>query len=403
MGKELLKNINIQFVMKLLTFLMPVTVIVSIPFISGSQYFWFMFLITVIYNIYLISINFKNYLYKYKWEILFIVSCLVSVLLNFNYKNIYSIVSVIMTAILIFNFIIVYPKLTKEQMEFENYSIDYLLLIFTFIMGLLSIIIFINNPINIVKGERFIGAYSNSNQLGFWAFISFIISFKYLKNKIIIVNILLELVLIILAGSRSVFIATSFFVIYTLFKKVDFKSPKNIYVFLMSIVFFVLLIIITTFTRYQWLYKYIKDMEFKEILNTLSGYRYYIWKEVLEIFYKFPIFGIGPNNVNNAAKLVLAENSMLITGGWEDPHNIVIALLTYTGLIGTLLFIKILYDKFKVIIENKSDYLLISIICLLVISLFDIGIIFDNRVLSVYFWYLIGQVNLVRHENDKKD
>ena len=87
MGKELLKNINIQFVMKLLTFLMPVTVIVSIPFISGSQYFWFMFLITVIYNIYLISINFKNYLYKYKWEILFIVSCLVSVLLNFNYKN----------------------------------------------------------------------------------------------------------------------------------------------------------------------------------------------------------------------------------------------------------------------------------------------------------------------------
>ena len=55
----------------------------------------------------------------------------------------------------------------------------------------------------------------------------------------------------------------------------------------MSIVFFVLLIIITTFTRYQWLYKYIKDMEFKEILNTLSGYRYYIWKEVLEIFISF--------------------------------------------------------------------------------------------------------------------
>lgn len=237
MGKELLKNINIQFVMKLLTFLMPVTVIVSIPFISGSQYFWFMFLITVIYNIYLISINFKNYLYKYKWEILFIVSCLVSVLLNFNYKNIYSIVSVIMTAILIFNFIIVYPKLTKEQMEFENYSIDYLLLIFTFIMGLLSIIIFINNPINIVKGERFIGAYSNSNQLGFWAFISFIISFKYLKNKIIIVNILLELVLIILAGSRSVFIATSFFVIYTLFKKLILKAQKYICIFNVDSIF----------------------------------------------------------------------------------------------------------------------------------------------------------------------
>ena len=144
-------------------------------------------------------------------------------------------------------------------------------------------------------------------------------------------------------------------------------------------------------------------MEFKEILNTLSGYRYYIWKEVLEIFYKFPIFGIGPNNVNNAAKLVLAENSMLITGGWEDPHNIVIALLTYTGLIGTLLFIKILYDKFKVIIENKSDYLLISIICLLVISLFDIGIVFDNRILSVYFWYLIGQANLMRYKNDEEN
>ena len=403
MKKELLKNINIQLIMKLLTFLMAIIVVIPIPPIIGTQYFWFMFLVTVIYNIYLIKIDFKYYFYRYKWEVLFIIFCLISVLLNLHYKNIYSIVFVIMTAILIFNLVTANPRVTKDQIKFESYTIDYLLLIFTFIMGVISFIMFVKNPINIFQGERFTGVYLNSNQLGFWAFISFILSFKYLKNKIIVPNIILELILIILAGSRSVFIATSIFIIYLLFEKIDLTRKKNIILFSIFIIFVFIFLIVFTLTRYQWLYKYIINMEFEDVINVLSGYRYKIWKQVLEFFYKFPIFGVGPNNINSVAKLILPNNSKIITGGWEDPHNILIGLLTYTGIFGTTVFIKVLYDKFKIIIKYKLDYLLISIICLLVISLFDIGIIFDNRVLSVYFWYLIGQVNLVRHENDKKD
>lgn len=403
MKKELLKNINIQLIMKLLTFLMAIIVIVPLNPIIGTQYFWFMFLVTVIYNVYLIKIDFKDYFYKYKWEVLFIIFCLNSILLNLHYKNIYSIVSVIMTTILIFNFVTVNPRLTKDQIKFESYTIDYLLLIFTFIMGMISFIMFVKNPINIFQGKRFIGVYLNSNQLGFWAFISFVLSFKYLKNKIIIVNIILELILIFLAGSRSVYVAISIFIIYYLYKKYGLKNKRNLYIFLMFILFFILLITFSTLTRYQWISKHFPKLKFVKILNVLSGYRYIIWKEVLEIFCKFPIFGVGANNINNAAKLILPNNSKIITGGWEDPHNILIGLLTYTGIVGTAVFVKVLYDKFKIIIKYKIDYLLISIICLLVISLFDISIIFDNRILSIFFWYLIGQTNLKRYIDDKEN
>jgi len=141
-------------------------------------------------------------------------------------------VSTATIATLIFNFVTIYPKSTKKQIELESYLINYLLIIFTFIIGILSIIMFIKYPISIFQGERFEGVYFNSNQHGFWAFVSFILSFKYLKNKIVIVNIILEFILKILAGSRSLLISTSIFIVYLLFKKIDLTKKKNVYIFL---------------------------------------------------------------------------------------------------------------------------------------------------------------------------
>ena len=246
--------------------------------------------------------------------------------------------------------------------------------------------------------------YLNSNQLGFWAFISIILSYKYIDNKFNIINIILELVLIVLAGSRSVFIALSIFILYLLFKKVGKINNKNKSLILLgSILAITILVVISTLTRYQWLYKYISDINFESIFNVLSGYRYFIWKQELEIFIHYPIFGVGVNNLNNAARLVLPPDSVIISGGWEDPHNIIIGLLGYTGIVGTTLFIKIIYDKFKLSISNKLDYITFTMICLLIIALFDIGIVFDNRILSVYFWYVIGQINCIKFIKGDKD
>lgn len=393
MENSINKKITIQLIMKLLTIIMAIIVVMPIPFISGSQYFWALFVLTFLYNIYLIVCNYKQFYTDYKFEMLFIISCLVSAMLNYKFKNIYSIVNTITTAILIFNLTTVYPKISKSIFDFETRVLDYFLILSTFILGFISIVLFIQNPINVIGGDRFSGIYLNYNQLGFWAFISFMLSVKHIDSKINIVNIPLELFLIFLAGSRSVFVSLLVFLFY-LFKSKISKN-KSIFLFLFAFIL-VIIVVISTLTRYQWLYKYISSMKIENIIDILSGYRYFIWKQILEIFIHFPIFGVGVNNINNAAKLILPSNSMLITGGWEDPHNIIVGLLTYTGIIGTILFFKIIYDKFKFSISSKQKYITISMICLLIISFFDIGIIFDHRILSVYFWYLIGQLNCIK-------
>lgn len=398
MENSINKKITIQLIMKLLTFIMAITVVIPIPFISGSQYFWALFVLTFVYNIYLIVCNYKQFYNDYKFEMLFIISCLVSALLNYKFKNIYSIVNTITSAILIFNLTTVYPKISKSLFDFETRVIDYFLIFSTFILGVISVILFIQNPINVLGGDRFSGIYLNFNQLGFWAFVSLMLSVKHINNKINIINIPLELFLIFLAGSRSVFVSLLVFLFLLFQNKVNKSKP--VLLFSLLIIF---ILILSTLIRYQWYFKYIANMNIEHIINVFSGNRYFILKQILEIFIHYPLFGVGVNNINNAAKLILPSDSMLITGGWEDPHNIIVGLLTYTGIIGTILFFKIIYDKFKFSISSKQKYITISMICLLIISFFDIGIIFDHRILSVYFWYLIGQLNCIKFlERDTK-
>lgn len=397
MIRSIKKNLNIQLIMKLLTFALATNLIVPVPIITGSQYFWGLFIVTVIYNIYLISIDIKKYITNYKLEMLFIIWCLISASINYKFNNIYSIVNIITTSILIFNLTTVHPMINEEKFKFETYILDYFLIIFTFIIGLLSLYFFIQNPVSLIQGERVIGLYLNSNQMGFWAFISVLLSYKHRNNKFNIINFILELFLIFVSGSRAVYISLAIFIFYIIYYNSDKISLVKKKTFLVTLtIFAVILVIFITLIRYKWLFTYFEKLGIEIFLNALTGYRFSIWKEAIEVFLHYPIFGVGVNNINNAAKLVLQPSSIIVTGGWEDPHNIIICLLGYTGIVGAILFFILIYNKVKYVILDKQKFMIVSIISLFTLSFFDIGIVFDERILSVYFWYLIGQLNCIK-------
>lgn len=388
------QKFNIQLVMKMLTFIMAAGVVIPMPFIEGSQYFWALLTLTIIYNIYLLILDLKEYIKLYFWEMLFIISCFVSAIINYQYNNIYSIVKPLITALIIFNMVTNKKNVTKDEINVEDNVINIYLLIFTFILGIISLGMFILNPVDILKGARFDGIYYNANQMGFWNFVSISISsFRLEKNKFFhTFNIIIQTLLLFLSGCRSAIISIVVFGIYLLSKKINNK--KNVRKIIVAITCFsILFLVFITVIRYQWMFKAIEGYYLDYIINALTGMRYKLWKDAFHIFINKPIFGVGVDNIYNAASILLPQNSYIIIGNWEDAHNILITLLAYTGIVGTYIFIKLIYDKIKKSINNKLYNELIIVICLLIIALFDIGIVFDNRILSVYFWYVIGRIN----------
>ncbi len=387
---------NIELIIKLLIFFSAIMVVTPITFINGSLYFWFVVLIVIIFNLTVMIKDIKTYFNKFKFEMLFVICCLFSSLINYGkYNNIYSIVYIIYTAYLIFGMLPVRDKDNKTVIR-DNKIIEYTVVGYTFIVTLFSFIdllLFKNNEIvNIITVDRFSGIYLNPNQAAFWGFVSIAFSRKSLEvnKRFKIVNIVIQLLLIIFSGCRSVYIALIGFILMLFFEKNKGENIKKLsFVFLGLIISFVIGISIL---RYSWLFKYFSFEAMEEIFNILTGLRYFIWKEIGIVFLRSPFFGVGVNNIRFAAAEYLDSGSFLFQGAWEDAHNFIITLLSYTGIFGFSAFSMLMYKYFKLgkLSYNKID--LMIVISILIICMFDIGVIFDDRIISVVFWYEIGNL-----------
>lgn len=83
-------------------------------------------------------------------------------------------------------------------------------------------------------------------------------------------------------------------------------------------------------------------------MTSLSSYtedsvRTSIWQVGINAFYEYPIIGAGLNG----------GNAYLLARGSHNSHNVYLDILTGTGLIGSLLFISILFHFFKVKYGDK--------------------------------------------------
>lgn len=125
-----------------------------------------------------------------------------------------------------------------------------------------------------------------------------------------------------------------------------------------------------------------------DIINKVSSTRLDIWITSFITFLKKPLLGYGWQNHNYA--FTIAYNV-------GNSHNIVLNLLLWTGIIGTSLFIYIIYKMGKLYFYNKNNlkiknlnYLFILAVSILIYSFFEQAIIGNMFVVTVYFWIVLG-------------
>jgi hypothetical protein len=108
----------------------------------------------------------------------------------------------------------------------------------------------------------------------------------------------------------------------------------------------------------------------------------------IEEFKSSPIIGIGISTIS----LHLGDEVNFQTGRIE-PGSSWFAILSMTGIIGLIFFLRILTISLKCQISNKSIYsiLLIGLVCFFVISLFSEGYIFAaGSPLCFILWLVLG-------------
>jgi len=101
---------------------------------------------------------------------------------------------------------------------------------------------------------------------------------------------------------------------------------------------------------------------FPDILSSRGfSYRPYIWQYTLEQVSNNIILGIG---IDNTFSIPQPNNST--ASHWADPHNIHLAVLLYTGVVGFLLWTAIYWQvlKFTIIKDNTPISRLFFLVCI---------------------------------------
>lgn len=126
--------------------------------------------------------------------------------------------------------------------------------------------------------------------------------------------------------------------------------------------------------------------------------RLLIWQKAIEIFKKSPILGIGPGTFENYFP-------PYPIWGVPQPHNIFLAFLLQTGIIGFIGFILVLIWFFKNAFRKTEKDLLskIFILDLLLISVMTyilthglVDTTYWKNDLSIIFWFLIALMTVKR-------
>jgi len=111
--------------------------------------------------------------------------------------------------------------------------------------------------------------------------------------------------------------------------------------------------------------------------------RLIIWQKAWEVFMAHPILGIGPGTFGN----------------YLQPHNIFLAFLLQTGIIGFIGFLLLLIQFFRMGIRNREsgiiNIILVSIMVYILIHGLTDTTYWKND-LAVVFWLIVGLTAVLR-------
>ena len=202
------------------------------------------------------------------------------------------------------------------------------------------------------------------------------------------ITVFINIPAIIFENTRIVWIALA--VVYQLIMLFSIKDKKKIVLGLILLVSF-------SFAYFQFSptsiqrFEMISSTEYKDQPNYE---RMLMWQSAYNMFIDHPVFGVGVGNyheeyINNYRSPLSREDT------WH-PHNVLLAMLAQTGIIGGLGYIVLfIYMFYKVIIDykNTSNYItlafLASLTAFFINGLTDTNFVGHNLKELTYMFYLI--------------
>lgn len=227
---------------------------------------------------------------------------------------------------------------------------------------------------------------NNENDLGVKLTLSIfiLISFmntnilkKYLFRYIFLLPLALMVFFIVKTGSRVSFISLSLgFIVYVLFLKLGFLR-KSIF------------IVFATIVSIGIYYFFIEGsllaerLRFSVIEGDLSG-RDIRWEASLLIINKNFLWGIGKTGYSSQIEALL--------GFYTSPHNVIIEVFVYTGLIGFIAMFMFFFRVSKCIINSYKvkGNILPLLLAIPIAGLIISGQIMDSKIVWLIFAYIIA-------------
>ena len=202
------------------------------------------------------------------------------------------------------------------------------------------------------------------------------------------ITVFINIPAIIFENTRIIWIALA--VVYPLIMLFSIKDKKKIVLGLILLVSFSFVYFQFSPTSIQR-FEMISSTEYKDQPNYE---RMLMWQSAYNMFIDHPVFGVGVGNyheeyINNYRSPLAREDT------WH-PHNVLLAMLAQTGIIGGLGYIVLfIYIFYKVIIDykNTSNYItlafLASLTAFFINGLTDTNFMGHNLKELTYMFYLI--------------
>jgi O-antigen ligase len=361
------KDIDDKNIFKVLLFIW----IMSIPFKNAIYQIsvvtiivFFIFYLIKIKNFNILIENLKSSIYLLFGFIAIILSMITSNLLSLEYlddKSWHIIHMFIIRYGLIFVILAYFYRLDffskKEIISAVLFSLTFLM--FT---GLYEVI----QNINILSNIGITGTLDNRNAFGLFMGMGVVLSLLIMKDyKLLGLGLVLMFsFFMIFSFSRSSWVASicSIFILFILnYKKIKMIHLVYLIVFLLFIVFLYL-----NFDSFQ--------NRFSQLISGHSSERIEIWVNTLNLIEQNFLFGYGIDSWKNLPDLYLIK--------FPDPHNLILEILIYTGIIGLLACLFTISVVIIKIIATEKFILLPIASYFLIVTQFDFGAFGSKELLS---------------------
>ncbi|WP_407856665.1 O-antigen ligase family protein [Enterococcus hailinensis] len=297
--------------------------------------------------------------------------------------------------------------------------------------------------------SRLFGLFSDVNNGAIAALAVIILALLFLYQKrvkgfskaILVCSIPLQLVFIVLSGSRSTYLITILIIFIGVFTIVvkESKIEKFFYKFLLAILFSgisaILFILFYNFVKwgFQEILPYLKEIRFgnkkdkflekhvstanpttadgntlvrKDVADNtdVSNARLSIWKSAFDLFKTSMIIGISPKNIVPYAQNVIPNG--YIAKIQIAIHNAYLNVLTSTGILGfipfSLFLLKSVFFSIKYIITkplklfNYRFFYCLILLSYVLYACLNNELVYENTIGTFIFWLFLGRVNNTR-------